>query len=281
MNEDIFKNRRDKMNEDIFKSITITKSVITATDAATMLESNTKNRPMRARHVVKLTNEMRSGYWKFNGDTIRISKEGIMLDGQHRLTACVKSGITFGAIIVSGLDADVFDTIDAGAKRMPSDALALKGEANSVALASSLVVMHHYLTGATASKSALTTPQTDEVLKAHPEIRKSVSLISNYAYRKFMPISVLAAYHYLFAKINEGQADAFMADLLTGANLDPLDPVLALRAKMIKNAMSTTKISKENISAVLVKAWNARRSGRFVKKLRWALDGSENFPKIK
>lgn len=61
--------------------------------------------------------DMKDGNWKENGETIKIDKNGNVIDGQHRLQAIVDSGVTIELIIIEGLDPSVADTIDIGRKR--------------------------------------------------------------------------------------------------------------------------------------------------------------------
>ena len=69
----------------IMKKI-ITKTLdITPDMAAQMLERNTMNRNISQLNVTRYANDMASGAWEQNGETIKIAEDGTILDGQHPL----------------------------------------------------------------------------------------------------------------------------------------------------------------------------------------------------
>ena len=80
------------------------------------LAKNKKNRLFNAKHVHFLANEIRTGNWKLNGDTIVLNDERL-IDGQHRLMAVLMADLPITTLLVTGVSSDVFDTIDIGKKR--------------------------------------------------------------------------------------------------------------------------------------------------------------------
>jgi hypothetical protein len=85
--------------------------------AQILAHNNTRNRAMSRAHVEKLANEMRRGAWKINGETIKLSPDGQLIDGQHRLAAAVKTGVSIQTLVVEGVSFDVIATIDTRLKR--------------------------------------------------------------------------------------------------------------------------------------------------------------------
>src|SRR5262249_28100191 len=80
--------------------------IITVTPelAARWLKRNHANRKVRARHVSRLVRAMRAGEWDdLNGDTIRFSDNHELLDGQHRLLACIEAQQAFTTLVVFGI----------------------------------------------------------------------------------------------------------------------------------------------------------------------------------
>jgi hypothetical protein len=47
--------------------------------------------------------QMRSGEWRFTGDTIKVNKSGGLMDGQHRLQAVIRSGWSGMQLVVTGI----------------------------------------------------------------------------------------------------------------------------------------------------------------------------------
>src|SRR6185503_5365241 len=93
-------------------------------------------RNMRFRQVSSYATDMEAGDWDFNGETVKFSKEGFLLDGQHRLKAIIDSGTTQTLIVVYGLDMKSQATIDRNIVRKFSDTLRMEyKEPNHLALA--------------------------------------------------------------------------------------------------------------------------------------------------
>jgi len=84
---------------------TKTKSVvfidITPSYAHKLLTKNKENRRINKTRVKQYATSMARGEWVDNGQTIVISDNGLLIDGQHRLSAVVESGQTIKSILVT------------------------------------------------------------------------------------------------------------------------------------------------------------------------------------
>ncbi len=243
---------------------------------------NTANRNIRPPALRRLIDEMKTGRWKFNGNPIRFAKDGTMLDGQHTLLACAESGVTIEVVFMLGLDRDCFDTIDVGTKRTCGDTLFVKGEKNPVILAAALGWVHRYMTGTVPALESVSSTKIEEVLKQHTGIRESVQLVGSTKV-KIMPMSVLVALHYLFARKDSVLAEVFIDSVITGANLGPGDPIYMLRERLLNNMLSNRKVRPAYLMALSIKSWNAMRKSKPIKQLSWrgaGEDSPEAFPVI-
>ena len=92
--------------------LTIEIETITPEIAQVWLEKNTNNRTIRQMVVDRYADEMCSGAWKLNAETIKFSRDGTLLDGQHRLWAVVESKVTIQSFVARGISADALQTID-------------------------------------------------------------------------------------------------------------------------------------------------------------------------
>jgi len=123
-------------------SIKVRQKTITPAVAEAMLKASEAlgavNRKLNTRHVELYANEIRSNRWKLNGDAIRLDPDGRILDGQHRLQACVLAGIPFQTIVMTGVEADTFDTMDCGRTRTTSQVLQM-ADVKYSALVSSII----------------------------------------------------------------------------------------------------------------------------------------------
>lgn len=75
--------------------------LITPEVANRMLDRNTGNRSIRASVARRYAEEMKRGSWRETGDPIRVSVNGNLIDGQHRLHAITLSGVPLRAPIIT------------------------------------------------------------------------------------------------------------------------------------------------------------------------------------
>lgn len=114
------------------KAINLTPNI-----AKELLKSNyQKQRNISESRVNAYAQDMLSGSWVLNGETFALDQNGMLLNGQHRCTAVVKSGITIPAIFVTGLSTESFKTIDQGFLRSMAQILTIDGYKSSALLAS-------------------------------------------------------------------------------------------------------------------------------------------------
>lgn len=91
--------------------IKITREFITPEIAEAMLKKNTRNvRGISPEKLRQYVNDLKSGRWEDNGETIKFYADGTLFDGQHRLAAIVKSGISVWLHVARGIDEDVLIT---------------------------------------------------------------------------------------------------------------------------------------------------------------------------
>ena len=108
--------------------------VITPEKAADMLATiNVKNRKIRPAVVDKYASMIRKGEWKLSPEAIVIANTGRLLNGQHRLSAVVKSGVAARFLVIRGPNEDVFEILDRGTLRSTADALQSEKRATEVA----------------------------------------------------------------------------------------------------------------------------------------------------
>ena len=137
---------------------------ITPALAAEYLKANTNNRPCSARRIAEYADAMKRGEWMENGDAIRFSGDGVLLDGQGRLKACIAAGVSFTALVVRDLPREAFKTMDIGKKRNPADMLAIAGEKNTTKLARALRFLMMYEEGAGCAMVLPRTPPSRMLL---------------------------------------------------------------------------------------------------------------------
>lgn len=94
-------------------------------EAAELLKRNINgNRPVKTNKVHDYAKYMAEGRWIRNGEALRITESGTLLDGQHRLMAVIESGatVTFDVAVIPDDEAEqAFLTMDNGLRRSVSD----------------------------------------------------------------------------------------------------------------------------------------------------------------
>lgn len=246
--------------------------------AAAYLERNTSNRRMSYHRVEALAEAMRRGEWVFNGDSIRFSDDGTLLDGQHRLSAVVKSGTTQNFLVVRGLPKKVFATIDTGAARSASDVIGLAGVKNqAVASSGARMYLNWKRNGSPAepgTKYRLSNTQILEFCYSNDLLERAASYVAGNGFlKKFMSPSVACFAYLAFSDASEGLATSFLDEVSNKKEIFADSPAFLLREKLLEMSgakMKTTKIDK---SALVFKAFRSWRSGRKIKMLKVATKG--------
>ncbi len=107
-----------------WEQMTLVREIITPEKAKEYLGGNEGNRRLRPTAVAAYAADMASGRWNDSPDIvtpIMISHEGRLIDGQHRLTAVVKSGVSVCMYVAHNVDDGVYKYLDAGVKRSVAD----------------------------------------------------------------------------------------------------------------------------------------------------------------
>jgi hypothetical protein len=90
---------------------------ISPKQAKELLKKNIRNRSISSATVKKYTILMKKKAWMVTGDSIKISADGNLMDGQHRLLAVVASGVPLQTVIVEGVEDMAFRVLDSGYSR--------------------------------------------------------------------------------------------------------------------------------------------------------------------
>lgn len=98
--------------------------------AQQILGRNTRNRHIRPARVDRYAGIMVSGGWRLNGEAVVLSKQGNLMNGQHRLHAVVRAGVAVPMTLTENVEEDTFATMDTGMNRTAGDVLAMRGVAN-------------------------------------------------------------------------------------------------------------------------------------------------------
>lgn len=85
------------------------------------------NRTIIRRRVERLVHAIETGQWIVTHQPVAVTTQGVLLDGQHRLTAIAEAGIPVEIMVARDVDPSTFGVIDTGAVRTIGDALKIAG----------------------------------------------------------------------------------------------------------------------------------------------------------
>lgn len=208
--------------------------------AAKWLEKhNPKNRNLRRHTVIAFAADMTRGAWSPTHQGIAFDTDGNLIDGQHRLAAIVKSGVTLSFLIcrdvpkrIAGVKGDVMDAIDRGNARSIADVLklahGLKVDANLIAACCAMIGKLAFGSEHPTDRTKkLTLSQTLAVLERYRVGLKFVSenRPSTIGLRPAPICSAIAFAHAAEPKHTEEFYRAFA----TGVGIDAGSPVLTAR----------------------------------------------------
>ncbi len=167
---------------------------ITPKKAEEMLGSQIRNRYLSDALITLYARDMKQEHWDENGQSIIISEDGMLIDGQHRLNACIRAGVPFRTVVTYGVEEKAKLTIDSGKKRSFAHQLQMDGIGYSNHLAATVQTIFHILEGSTATR--LTNHEMQKILDKYPDILDSTRLIMSQIPLVPKP-SILSAVHFL------------------------------------------------------------------------------------
>ncbi len=120
-------------------------------------------RKLNPRKVSLYVKDMKAGRWAHNGESIKISTSGRVVDGQNRLHAVVMSGATITSEVTYGVSDDVI-TFDIGEPRTASQALKALGVPNAASNNSTVGAAAIFLNGAFRTNNVASKPSITEFI---------------------------------------------------------------------------------------------------------------------
>lgn len=262
--------------------------VITPDMAEAMLERNSDdewhNRPGSEKGILRYARAMQRG-WKLTGEPIIFSKSGRLLNGQHRLMACGRSGVSFETIVVFGIDDDAFKFMDIGVSRSAGHIFAIEDVPNYNIAAAIARLLFGYVASSTWEGRSPEV-ENDTLLNfyyQHERIQDSIAVARKLYADRLMPYRWAGFCHYICAAKNRSEANEFFEQVASGVGFTSKNsPAYKLRAKLLSSARSSSeKLSESTIGAYTIKAWNAHRRDESLRSFVWrtAQAPNEQFPR--
>lgn len=263
--------------------------------AQLLLERRGIQRPVQSHHVDFIKREIKEDKWQHNGATIKISKAGHLIDGQHRCLAVVEAGIAVKTDATIGMDEETFYTIDRGCRiRTATDVLSIaRGDIGCEAKTAVAAIRWIVAFERAADQREPVRPKShdldDQVIvhswDQHSEALRPAVQWATRCKGLFRPPGLFAALYYVIHRARKRGATSFFAQLESGEDLHRGDPVLTLRRKL--HEIYTSESSKPDpitVAGLVILAWNACVQERTLEKFggfKRHADGSRKFPGIR
>lgn len=262
---------KQKMTEPLFLT-----TYLTPEDAEHLLESNSHNRTLALSMVNRLANAMDQGEWGVNGETIKITPHGELLDGQHRLQAIIQHGQPVRMSVALGIEFKLFAVTDTGRSRNAGDILKIAGYKNTNANAAALNLLLRYQEDESFCGRPTHRPKTVlTAMERYPHIQSFVATSNNLSY--VISASTTQFMMYVLQTIDPDKAYSFFGKIQTGEGLKKNSPILAFRNLHLKMRAKKLRLDSRHLMASYILTWNAYYEGQTLTSPKW--DGKE-FPVI-
>ena len=251
---------------------------VTPEIAKVILEDyNPDNRNINYIAVDALARDMSNNRWLGHvGDEITFDSNGNLNNGQHRLSAIIKSGTTQQMSFRFGINPDCRLVEGRGRVKQFADYITMtKGKdtqyRNNRAAAVRLLFgfVHDQNRPQVFCGNAKPTNGELNVIEAEfgDAIYDSLKFVMEAKIRNVTIETNAALLHFLFKRSKNGKfADEFFAGLASGANLNADDPRFVVRNRLLADAVSKqvfrTQKNKDATMGLIIKAWNAWIAGK-------------------
>lgn len=276
MKDNTVRNIADRTNPEPIVST----ELVTPELAAEWLALNEGNRKPKVAAIRALAEDMINGDWKFNGEPIKFGVSGRLIDGQHRLEAIVRTGLTQTFVVIRNVPEDAQITMDNGARRSFDDFLQFMGESNTRALSATVRNALRESLGDRNENSGrvgerqITYQEMWDFLQDNPGLRESARFAKNFARNNMkLPTALLGPLHFLLSSIDPEDTEAFFERLGTPYGHSENDPISLLRTSLIKDIEATGSRGQRWRRGMVVKAWNLWRDGKTASLLRYSPGG--------
>lgn len=263
---------------------------ITPEMASVMMERNASdewhNRPQSSAGIARFTKALRAGRWMYTGEALIFSSTGRLLNGQHRLMACMDSGVSLEALCAFGVDDSAFAFMDVGVTRTAAHIFAIEDIQNYNFAAAVARIAYAYCASVTWSGNHHNVVGNDELLafyREHPDIGASFTIARALRREVSMTPSWGGFVHWVCAQKNRSQADEFFDRVASGLDIHGRgDPVFVIRKRLIDAAKAPAGRGESDVylAAFAIQCWNSMRQGKSRSIARWrSQNANEPFPR--
>lgn len=256
---------------------------ITPDMAREFLSHNTDNRHIRKAAIRTYAEDMENGRWFLTTDAIGFDKNGVLLNGQHRLLACIEAGVSFRSFVDYGLDASAFSAIDNGVSRSASDGMRDVVNASTAAACVKAAYAFRVNRASQSDKMnksmSLSNVRVNEIYNTDADGYDTAVSIARSIYDKkdymkaITPGQLSGMVYFLINDKGHDQVkvESFFRQILSFKTADN-ETLELLRIRLLNDSASPIKMTTTLKRNLITKAWNSFVQGRTLRVLKWNPD---------
>ena len=258
-----------------------TSVIVTLTPAlaSLLLARNPDNRSISKTNLERIKSDLAAGRWSFNGESIVVSVDGRLNDGQHRCLAVVETGRSMRVSMVFGAPRESRLTVDQGTARTSGNYLSMSGlkDSNTVATVAKHILQYREYGRLGANPHEL--PTKAQILDVATHTAGLVEAVE-YFQRGRLPAERSLLAFCRWAMLQRGaqhDVDLYFDALIDGINLSAGSPIRYVRNRLLDRGW-TGRLRSSERAELIFRAWNAEREGRLNTKSLPVLGGT--LPKL-
>lgn len=225
--------------------------------------------------IRRYMHDMKHGRWTENSATIAFATDGSLVDGQHRLTAIAKSGMSIWLNVLTGLapEARGDHNQDRGKPRDIAAFMTNTGVKNASSVAATIRLLYRLAKGNTADRSGSTSLTDSAMLSVVSQMSQEffdvVDKVCGSQGKKFAAGSIICSFMWLATNDNRAAADTFL-DIFckkTPALSDHAANSLRDQLISLKNG-KTAQVNGDYVLNLFLAAYKAHAAGKSLKMVK-------------
>ena len=254
--------------------------------AEILRRSNGNNRELSRAHILYLRSLIEAGQWRLTHQGIAFDSNGVLQDGQHRLSAIVAADEVTAIGCFVGMDPENFKFIDEGKLRSASDVLGmLTGSGRPPAMATAIRHISAYGRSYETGNVRLALRvkiANGELVKFFLADRENIVRCCEWARqvgrKAEIPVAALSVSRYLIEQANgpTDYVDRFFHGVVTGgkpggsrSGLDIDDPRVRLASNLRNRRLNGITTTTLDVVVLVIMAWNHVIEGSRPGHLKW------------
>lgn len=218
---------------------------------------NTRNRRILDHHVKTIERDIRAGNWMFNAQPLCFSVERKLLNGQHRLKACVMAGEPIDVIIIENIPVNAFATYDIHARKVAPVDLGETEHRVDMRVVSAAAKLQWVFDEAEAGRMATTRPSATEIKNT---IKQHEGLLRAYGRaRRMSEIASAGIMNFIVYRVQTERPDLsedFLDQLETGAGIEKGNPLLKTRNQILMERNAPRGYSRKRFMNLILSCWD-------------------------